>query len=163
MPFLKSFSINTEKKNPFPFNIAAIKFAKQVQLDNKVTIFIGDNGSGKSTLLESIALYLRLPLIGGHINENPGFEAAAILRPFVEIDWKRQTSKAFLFRAEDFSDFINSVENDRRKIAADLNDLKGQVDDSIINRMSESMNYSLYQCVRIMERICRPFHMVKLT
>jgi predicted ATPase len=145
MPFLKSFSINTDKKNPFPFNIAAIKFAKQIQLDNKVTVFIGDNGCGKSTLLESLALCLRLPLIGGHINEHPGFEAAAILKPFIEIEWKRQTSKGFFFRAEDFSDFINSVENERRKIAGDLSDLKRAVDDSIINRMSESMNFSLYQ------------------
>lgn len=145
MPFLKSFSINTNKENPFPFNIAAVKFAKQIQLDKKVTIFIGDNGCGKSTLLESIALCLRLPLIGGHINEHPGFEAAAILKPFIEIEWNRQTSKGFFFRAEDFSDFINSVENDRRKIAGDLSDLKGVVDDSIIKRMTGSMNYSLYQ------------------
>jgi predicted ATPase len=145
MPFIKSFSINTDKKNPFPFNIAAVKFAKQIQLDKRVTIFIGDNGCGKSTLLESIALCLRLPLIGGHIYEHPGFEAAAILKPFIEIEWNRQTSKGFFFRAEDFGDFINSVENERRKIAGDLSDLKGAVDDSIINRMSESMNYSLYQ------------------
>lgn len=145
MPFLKSFSINTDKKNPFPFNIAAVKFAKQIQLDNRVTIFIGDNGCGKSTLLESMALYLNLPLISGYIKNNPGFEAAGLLQPYLEIEWKRQTSKGFFFRAEDFSDFINSTENDRRKIADDLRELKGVVDDSIINKMTESMNYSLYQ------------------
>jgi len=50
MPFLKSFSINTDRRNPFPFNIAAVQFAKQIQLDKKVTIFIGGNGCGKSTL-----------------------------------------------------------------------------------------------------------------
>ena len=72
MPFLKSFSINTGKKNPFPFNIAAVQFAQQIQFDKRVTIFIGDNGCGKSTLLESIALNLNLPLIGGHINNHAG-------------------------------------------------------------------------------------------
>ncbi|MEI9912488.1 MAG: AAA family ATPase [Bacteroidota bacterium] len=145
MPFLKSFSINTNKKSPFPFNIAAVQFAKQIQLDNKVTVFIGDNGCGKSTLLESLALQLNLPLISGFIKDNAGFEAAGILQPYIEIEWKRQTSKGFFFRAEDFSDFVNSVGNERRKIAGDLSELKGVVDDSIINQMSESMNYKLYQ------------------
>jgi len=145
MPFLKSFSINTDRKNPFPFNIAAVQFARQIQLDKRVTIFIGDNGCGKSTLLESIALNLNLPLIGGHIKDHAGFEAARLLQPYIEIEWKHQTHKGFFFRAEDFSDFVNSVENENRKIANDLIDLKGKVDDSIINQMSESMNYSLHR------------------
>ncbi len=144
MPFLKSFSINTEKKHPFPFNISAVRFAKRIMLDNKVTIFVGDNGSGKSTLMESLALKLNLPLIGGYINEHHGFDAARVLQPYLEIESGRTTGKGFFFRAEDFSDFINSVENDQRKIAGDLADLKGKVDDSIIKQMSESMNYSLH-------------------
>ena len=49
----------------------------------------------------------------------------------------------FFFRAEDFSDFINSVEKDRLKITGDLGELKGKVDDAIISKMSESMNFSL--------------------
>ncbi|MEO8568502.1 MAG: AAA family ATPase, partial [Ginsengibacter sp.] len=145
MSFLKSFSINAERKNPFPFNIPAVQFARQIQLDNKVTIFIGDNGCGKSTLLESIALQLNLPLIGGYIKEHPGFEAARLLQRYIEIEWKRQTNKGFFFRAEDFSDFVNSTENERRKIADDLRELKGVVDDSVIKQMSENMNYSLYR------------------
>lgn len=108
-----------------------------------MTIFVGDNGSGKSTLLESLALKLNVPLIGGFIQNHPGFEVARILQSHMEIEWKRQTNKGFFFRAEDFSDFINSVENENRKIAGDLSELKGVVDDSIINQMSESMNYSL--------------------
>ena len=55
MSFIKSFSINTDKTHPFPFNIPAVKFARQIKLDSAVTIFVGDNGSGKSTLLEGIA------------------------------------------------------------------------------------------------------------
>lgn len=145
MPFIKSFSIETEKKHPFPFNIPAVQFAKEIILDKKVTVFVGDNGSGKSTLLETIALSINLPLIGGFIGKHPGFEAARILKPFININWKRETNKGFFFRAEDFSDFINSVENERQKIAYDLTELKGKVDDSIINQMSESMNYKLFE------------------
>ena len=147
MPFVKSFSVNTEKQQPFPFNIPAVKFAKEIILNSKVTIFVGDNGSGKSTLLEAIAYKINLPLIGGFIkaNNRAGFEAAGLLQPYLEIEWKRNTSKGFFFRAEDFSDFINSVENERNKIAGDLSELKGVVDESIINRMSENMNFSLYE------------------
>ncbi|MEP7108460.1 MAG: AAA family ATPase [Ferruginibacter sp.] len=144
MPFIKSFSINTEKQNPFPFNIPAVQFAKEIVLDNRVTIFVGDNGSGKSTLLECIAYFLNLPLIGGFIKSHPGFEAARILQPWLSLEWKRQTNKGFFFRAEDFSDFINAVEKERNKIAGDLQELKGVVDDNIIDRMSESMNFKLH-------------------
>lgn len=143
MSFIRSFSIRTDKRHPFPFNIAGVKYAREVQLNNQVTIFVGDNGSGKSTLLESLALYLKLPLIGGHIKSHAGFEAARLLQPYMKVEWQRQTSKGFFFRAEDFSDFINSVEKEQQKIFHDLRDLEGQVDDSIIQRMSESMNYSL--------------------
>lgn len=148
MPFIQSFSINTDKQHPFPFNIPAIKFARQVTLNSRVTIFVGDNGSGKSTLLESIALYLNVPLIGGYIGSHPGFEAAALIKPYIEINWKWQTKKGFFFRAEDFSDFINSVEKERNKIFNDLRDLQGKVDDSIIAQMSDSMNYSLTEMRR---------------
>ncbi len=145
MPFLESFSINTQKQNPFPFNIAAVKWAKQINLNRNVTILIGDNGCGKSTLLETIALKLNLPLIGGFINSHAGFEAARLLQPFIEIEWKRQTHAGFFFRAEDFSDFVNSVENEQRKIGEDLRELKGVVDESIIKEMNDNMNFSLHR------------------
>jgi predicted ATPase len=143
MTFIRSFSINTTRKHPFPYNIPAVQHALDIELGNRITVFVGDNGSGKSTLLETIALAINLPLIGGNISQHPGFEAARILQPFLHIEWKRQTSKGFFFRAEDFSDFINSVENDNRKIKDDLRDLEGKVDNAIIKQMSESMNYSL--------------------
>ncbi len=145
MPFIKSFSIDTEKLNPFPFNIPAIQFAKNIVLDKKVSIFAGDNGCGKSTLLETIAYSLNLPLIGGSLKDNAGFEAAAILQPYLNIEWNRQTSRGFFFRAEDFSDFINAVEKEKSKIAGDLIELKGVVDDAIIEQVSQSMNYRLYR------------------
>lgn len=143
MYFIKSISFDTTKEQPFPFNIPAVKFAKHISLESGVTIFVGDNGCGKSTLLETIALSLDLPLIGGHIKRHPGFEAARSLRNDLHIEWKRQTTKGFFFRAEDFSDFVNAVERENSKINSDLADLQGKVDDSVIRQMRESMNYSL--------------------
>ena len=49
MSFLQSFTINTVKRHPFPFNIPAVQFAREVALGERVTIFVGDNGTGKST------------------------------------------------------------------------------------------------------------------
>lgn len=144
MPFLKSFSVETDRKMPFPFNIPGVRYAKDISLTSPVTIFVGDNGSGKSTLLEALALKLNLPLIGGHIRLVDGFEAAGLLQPYLQLEWKRQTSKGFFFRAEDFSDFVNAVEVERNKNAAFLSDLEGEVDNAVIRQMSDSMNYSLH-------------------
>ena len=144
MSFIKSFSINTNKQQPFPYNIPAVRFAKDIALE-KLSIFVGDNGSGKSTLLESIAYAVNLPLIGGYIGAVADFEAARILKPYLHLDWKRNTSMGFFFRAEDFSAFIGSVEKERMKLAAQLSDLEGEVSDSVIKEMSENANFSLKQ------------------
>jgi predicted ATPase len=149
MAFLQSFSINTDKQHPFPFNIPAVRFGRQLALGEQVTIFVGDNGTGKSTLLESIAYGLDLPLIGGRIGKaSPSFEAAKAIRPYLEFQWKREVHKGFFFRAEDFSHFIDDVDREREKIAMELLDLKGKVDDSVIQQMRENMNYAGFRMRR---------------
>lgn len=144
MSFIRSFSINTNKQQPFPFNIPAVRFAKNIEL-GKINIFIGDNGTGKSTLLESIAYEIDLPLIGGHIKEVKDFEAARILKPYLKIDWKRDTQVGFFFRAEDFSAFLDQVEKERAKLKAQLHDLYGNVNESVIEQMIEGMNHPLME------------------
>lgn len=144
MPYIKSFSLTADRTNPFPFNIPAVKLAGKMELPGEITILVGDNGCGKSTLLESLAYKLNLPLIGGFMHRDPSFEAARILQPYLNIEWKRQIKKGFFFRAEDFSDFVNSVERERNKVSGQLSELKGNVDDSIIEQMSESMNFQLH-------------------
>ncbi len=144
MSFIKSFSINTNKLQPFPFNIPAVRFAKNIALD-KINIFVGDNGSGKSTLLESIAYTVNLPLIGGFIGSVADFEAARILKPYLHLEWKHSTSTGFFFRAEDFSAFVDSVEKKKNELLGEMTYLQGEVSDSVIKQMTESMNYSLRQ------------------
>ncbi len=148
MPFIQSFSIETTKLQPFPFNIPAVRFAREVAVDKRLTIFVGDNGSGKSSLLESIAYAVNLPLIGGFIERTPGFEAARLLKPYLKIAWTRKINKGFFFRAEDFSDFINAVEKENGKIDRHLGSLQGEVDEAIIAQMRESMNYTLFETRR---------------
>ena len=142
--FIKSFSINANKLQPFPFNVPAVRFARNIQLD-KINIFVGDNGSGKSTLLESIAYSVNLPLIGGFIGSMSDFEAARVLKPFLHLEWKHHTAAGFFFRAEDFSAFVDSVEKEKGKLSGEMAYLQGEVSDSVIKQMTESMNYSLRQ------------------
>jgi predicted ATPase len=144
MSFIRSFSINTNKQQPFPFNIPAVRFAKNIALD-KINIFIGDNGSGKSTLLETIAYKIDLPLIGGHIKDVKDFEAARLLKPYLQLDWRRDTQAGFFFRAEDFSAFLDAVEKERAKLKAQLHDLYGNVSDAVIEQMIENANHPLME------------------
>lgn len=147
MSFISSFSINTNKQQPFPFNIPAVRFAKEIEL-GKINIFIGDNGSGKSTLLETIAYAIDLPLMGGHIKDVKDFEAARVLKPYLQLNWKRDTQSGFFFRAEDFSAFLDSVENARTKLKNQLHDLYGNVSEAIIEQMIENANNPLLEMRR---------------
>lgn len=143
--FIKSISINADKTHPFPFNIPAVKFCRHLQLDNSVTIFVGDNGCGKSTLLETIAMKLNLPLIGGHIKGSDGFEAAGILNPYLRIAFINETPRGFFFRAEDFSHFIYQAQRGKEAAEGGIADLRNVVDEYTFNKMSESANYQLRQ------------------
>lgn len=144
MSFIQSFSVASDKQQPFPFNVPAIRFAKNIQL-GKINIFAGDNGCGKSTLLEAIAYVINLPLIGGFINEVRDFEAARILKAYLQLEWKRETQTGFFFRAEDFSAFIDSIEKERSKLKAQFADLYGNVKDHVIEQMIESSNQPLLE------------------
>lgn len=147
MSFIRAFSINPGKKQPFPFNVAAVRFANNIALD-RVNIFAGDNGCGKSTLLEAIAYEVGLPLIGGHIGDVRDFEAARILKPYLELNWRQETQKGFFFRAEDFSAFIASIDEERSKLKAQFFNLYGHVKDSVIDQMMESANHPLLEMRR---------------
>jgi predicted ATPase len=108
----------------------------------------GDNGTGKSTLLETLALTLDIPLIGGYIGAHAGFAAARTLRPYLTIDWQRQTKNGFFFRAEDFSDFVNAADKSQQSMEAGLADLRGNVADEVITTMAQNMNTALQEMRR---------------
>ena len=144
MSYLASFNINTDKQHPFPFDIPAVKFSKDVDLSNPVTFFIGDNGTGKSTLLETIAYRLQLPHMDGSDYGKKSFQAARTLLPYLEFSWKKERSIGFFFRAEDFGDLLNSVDRRDAYIYDSLRELKDQVPDHIIQEMRENANYQIH-------------------
>src|SRR5215471_11201241 len=52
----------------YPFSIPSISSLDELELDAKVTFFIGENGSGKSTLIEAIAVLAGFNAEGGSNN-----------------------------------------------------------------------------------------------
>ncbi|MEM9547361.1 MAG: AAA family ATPase [Bacteroidota bacterium] len=143
MSFISSFTINSDKKAPFPFNVAAVQHARDIDLKGRVTFLVGDNGTGKSTLLETLAVHLNLPLIGGFIDTKRGFEAAFRLQEYLKVDMKIDRRKGFFFRAEDFSHFVNSVERGTEGASRWLGSLRGEVPDAVVDQMIESNNFQL--------------------
>lgn len=143
MPYISSLNIETERTNPFPYNVPAVKFAKNIQFKTSVT-FIGDNGTGKSTLLETLAFRLQLPHMDGAGYGKKGFDAAKALLPFLKLNWTSERSIGFFFRAEDFGDLLNSVDRSDAELHGQLQSLEGEVPDHIIQEMKDSANHQLF-------------------
>jgi len=148
MPYLKSVNINTEKANPFPFNVASVRYAKDIDLSNSINFFVGDNGTGKSTLLESIAFRLQLPHMDGSDYRKKSFQAAVTLAPYLELNYNIDRPIGFFFRAEDFGDFMNSVDRSDASLHSQLNDLDGAIPSDVIQQMKDNANSQLYHMRR---------------
>ena len=144
MPYIGSININTERTKPFPYDIPAIRYAKDINLNAPVTFFIGDNGTGKSTLIETLAFRLQLPHMDGSGYFKNSFDAAKTLLPYLEVNYERQRSIGFFFRAEDFGDFINSVGRRDARLHAQLEELHGEVPAHIIKEMKDNANTQLH-------------------
>ncbi len=144
MSYIKSVNINTEKTNPFPYNVSAIKYAKALDLSNKINFFVGDNGSGKSTLLETIAFRLQLPHMDGSEYSKKSFQASIKLASELEMSFNINRPTGFFFRAEDFGDYLNSVNRADYGLHSHLKSLEGEVPDHIIQEMKDNSNYQLY-------------------
>jgi len=144
MPYLQSLNISTEKINPFPFNVPAVKYGKDIDLSKPVTFFIGDNGTGKSTLIETLAFRLQLPHMDGSEYSKRAFEAAVKLAPYLELAFNINRPVGFFFRAEDFGDYMNSIDRSDAVLHSQLKELEGEVPDHIIQEMKDNANYQIY-------------------
>lgn len=144
MPFLRSLSISASPSQPFPFNVPAVRHGRNIKIDSKITIFTGDNGAGKSTLLETIALRMNTPLIGDHIGKRSDFNAARLLQPYLQLEQVRKPLNGFFFRAEDFGDYIYKLRQQKNGNDAFLEDMRGEVADNVLEKMSESMHTGLH-------------------
>lgn len=143
MTYLKSIHFNTDKTHPFPYDIPAIKHAKHIKFTSPITFLVGENGTGKSTLLETIACRLQLPHMDGSGYRKNSFDAAKTLLPYLELEWNMERSIGFFFRAEDFGDYLNSVNRSGIAIEHQMG-VSGEVPQHIIDQMRDSANQQLH-------------------
>ncbi len=119
--YIRSVNIQTNRTIGYPYDTEAIRYAKNISLDQRVTFIVGDNGVGKSTLIETIACKLNLP----RINSMLGFQEKSFepirdlvenLDESLEIDLIQDPS-GFFFRSEDFGDYVlNSNESFKKNM-----------------------------------------------
>jgi predicted ATPase len=98
----------------YPFTIQAVRALERgLELDPRVTFFVGENGSGKSTVLEALAVAAGFNAEGGTRGFN--FQTRATHSPLHEhlrVAWSRRPRDGFFFRGESFytvSSYIDEV------------------------------------------------------
>jgi len=123
-PYIQNISLATPPHTGecFPFDIPAFKNGFDIQITERVTIFVGENGSGKSTLLEALAHECGFSLTGGNRNHILGdTEQRSALSGAIRIAWLPKIGSGFFFRAEsffNFSSFIDSLAKEDSSVLA---------------------------------------------
>ena len=102
-------------ENNFPFNLDVFKFFKsgsEINFNKSVTFFVGENGSGKTTFIEALCFKLGLNKFGGAKNFILNENEKPILSDFLSLDKSlTKESDSFFFRAENFFNLENELEN----------------------------------------------------
>lgn len=147
MPFIKNISLDLNSQQAFPYNVPSIKNLAKLELESPVTFIIGDNGTGKSTLIETIACWLQLPHMDGNSYAKESFLAARKLALHLKVEWNIDLPTGFFFRAEDFGDFMNSV--DRREIELRKQfDVDDEVKETVLQQMLDNANFQKYNMIK---------------
>ncbi|MFT4550203.1 MAG: putative ATPase [Verrucomicrobiales bacterium] len=96
----------------YPFNLDAVRVFDALEMDPRVTFFVGENGSGKSTLLEAIAVKWGFNAEGG--SENFRFETrrshSELHEHLVLSRGIRRPKTGFFLRAESFFNVATQIE-----------------------------------------------------
>lgn len=112
--FIRSVEIKRDdnRRRSYPLNLQAFRGVRSLDLDPRMTIFVGENGSGKSTLVEAIAVAAGFNAEGGSANFNFSTqrhlpELAQYLR-LVRGTLRPRTG--FFLRAESFFNVATEIE-----------------------------------------------------
>lgn len=114
--YIRSVSLRRDKinnLNRYPFNIPVLQHFDNLNLDEKVTFFIGENGTGKSTLLEAIAVSCGFNPEGGSKNFCfSTYDTHSSLSDFLLlVKGAKQPEDGYFLRAESFYNVASEIEH----------------------------------------------------
>jgi len=111
-PFLHGFRLRGAAGD-YTDTLAALREVERIELDPKVTFFVGENGSGKSTVLEALAVALKLNAEGGGRTYQFAFttrKSHSLLHARVEPEWAGLPPRnSFFLRAESMFNFATGA------------------------------------------------------
>lgn len=121
MPFLRSIAFQNEAASTaYPHGLPMFRLSQTVDLNQPVTIFVGENGAGKSTLLELLACKLNLPRIAKDTQYQDA-EFAGLKKALGSVSLNMAfRPQGFFFRSEDFITYIRFLEEEKAASAAEL-------------------------------------------
>jgi predicted ATPase len=138
----------------YPFNLPIIQGLNILDLNNPVTIFIGENGSGKSTILEGIAAAMNLPALGDKpIKTDPTLAAAREFGKYLQFTPKTLPKDGFFMRAEDYFSYLKQIENERIEYLAEIR----RVEEEYKDRSKFAQNQAKMTYVGVLRSIQRKF------
>lgn len=96
----------------YPFCLDAIRSLTVINLDPRVTFFIGENGTGKSTLLEAIAVSWGFNPEGGSKNFNfSTYTSHSTLHDFIRLSkGVKRPKDGYFLRAESFFNVASEIQ-----------------------------------------------------
>ena len=114
-PFLLEVCLRRELVPDFgryPFSIPAIRELDTLELNPRVTFFIGENGTGKSTLLEARAVNFGFNPEGGSRNFHfSTYASHSCLSDYIRlVKGTRRPRDGYFFRAESFYNVATNIE-----------------------------------------------------
>jgi predicted ATPase len=129
-----------DRRERFPFSVPAIHALGRLELDQAVTLLVGENGSGKSTLMEALAAAARLPAIGTDaLDRDPTLADQRELARRMKLSWHRRTHRGFFLRAEDFFGYAKSL----ARQAAEMRDEVARVETEYRDRSAYAKGLAL--------------------
>ncbi|MBI9010465.1 MAG: AAA family ATPase [Tenericutes bacterium] len=105
---LKKVEIDNNTHTTYPFNLPLFQKKVVIDLNNSVTIFVGDNGTGKSSILKLIQSKLNLPKIQIP-QDKDNFE---INSNEVKLDFELLKPKGFYFESIKFINYVEYIQKE---------------------------------------------------
>lgn len=143
--FLKSVKLKKEQildYSEYPFSIPFIRHMDELDVDARVTFFVGENGAGKSTLLEAIADQIGFNPAGGSTQNYKAYEvhqSESALGDYVKLSWWPKVTNGFFLRAETFYQFASHLDD------TDENGYKAYGGKSLHHQSHGESFFSLFQ------------------